>query len=198
MDPHRRSAPLPPASPNTPNYLELESDYIGDLSYDADVPVPLADYKHLQYPLAAEVFCGYRPTIVEFQSFLQLVSVLDTGPLVDLIDPVPAYPVCVPPSPAPEDAALLVGLIPGVERHLTPGEEETHRVISCSSSPVNVLNGKDAISLICDQFKIETYIHPLKSNLKPVKVRMKSSKFSINHNDDHYDLNDTACFILDV
>lgn len=171
-----------------PNYLELESDYLGELQYDTDIPVPLSDFKHLQYPLASEVFCGYRPTILELQSILQLVTVSDIGPIVDLIDPVAAYPVCIPPAPAPEDAALLIGLIPGVERHLTtrspdhdaPQIEATsprEGEASPRETPSEQRKRKDIIDTIVDQFDQKSFVHPLKPHLKPTKVKPQTARY---------------------
>lgn len=169
-------------SSKKPNYLELDSEFLGKLQYDAKIPVPLSDYKHLQYPLASEVFCGYRPTTLELRSILQLVTASEIGPLVDLIDPVAAYPVCVPPSPAPQDATLLVGLIPGVERHLQPTriskdcfpheqkEQTAASVLSVSSKQASC---RDTIDAIVGQFEKTDFIHPLKPQLQPVKVRIQ-------------------------
>lgn len=123
----------------------------------------------------------------------------DAGPAVDLIDPVSAYPVCVPPSPSPEDAALLVNLIPGVERFLVASgkskrptaasddnddqllkQQSASPPASPVSSPASSRN-KDAIDSIIEQFNQTTFTHPLKPHLKPVKVTAQAGTHWLAH-----------------
>lgn len=121
-----------------------------------------------------------------FTHFFLFFNSPDLGPATDLIDPVNSYSVCLPPSPAPEDAALLVGLIPGVEKHLARNETadvvESQAVAHTSSemgaaessSSLNEqkqqLEAKDVVAAISNQFNRTSFVHPVKPQLKPTKV----------------------------
>lgn len=150
----------------------MDSDFIGELSYAIDVPLNVANYKHLQYIVPADRFCGYTPTLLDLLSSSQTIGSSEIAPVVDLLDPIVTYPEGHPTDLLPKDAALLVGLIPEVSLTSTVSKPCFGRTGNPAEKPEN-LDKVSAVDTILSHFgfnRTRSFVHPENASLKPINV----------------------------